>query len=185
MEDQELTSGNRALFNGINARNEIRVFVKTKEPSKYREYGICGTSTQFVYVGLYHCTKFKKVSGKKGKCVFKFCMRRIAGQAQLELFRKLEPCTFLGSKRQLAPEDWQRYERQMKRRLAIKAGPEEESEDGEEEEQEEQGEMRIAIKAEPEEESEDGEEEKTICLGEEQMEQEEEDTPSPLQRRRT
>jgi len=132
MEDQQLKTGNLALANSIQPRTEIRVFVKTSEDSMHQSLGICTgkKGKQFVYTGLYNCVSKKCVpsKGTKGVNVWKFRMRRIAGQDALRLGPSVKLCSFNGSKRKITPQDDLRFGLQTKRLRALPPPSEEEEE---------------------------------------------------------
>lgn len=85
--DQKLVGGNLALKNSMESRTPVRVVRKFEIA---REFSILGTSGKeirnsiFVYDGLYMVVNYVLERGKYGNHVFKFSMKRIAGQPALE-----------------------------------------------------------------------------------------------------
>ncbi|XP_034604793.1 uncharacterized protein [Setaria viridis] len=82
-DDQKLERGNLALKNCIEAKTPVRVIHGFKGQSKVGQSRGKQTST-FVYDGLYEVVECWK-EGPKGEMVFKYKLRRIAGQAELAL----------------------------------------------------------------------------------------------------
>lgn len=77
--DQQLLRGNLALANSIDKQNPVRVIRGNKKtpPSDNNN------TKNYVYDGLYLVEEFWKEVGSYGKLVFKFRLRRIAGQPEL------------------------------------------------------------------------------------------------------
>jgi euchromatic histone-lysine N-methyltransferase len=82
-DDQKLERGNLALKNCIETKTPVRVIHGFKGQSKVGQSKVKQTST-FVYDGLYEVVECWK-EGPKGEMVFKYKLRRIAGQADLAL----------------------------------------------------------------------------------------------------
>lgn len=85
--DQKLVGGNLALKNSKESRTPVRVIRKFKISKKFSVVGTSGKEiciSMFVYDGLYIVVDYWQERGKYGKHVFKFLLRRIAGQPALE-----------------------------------------------------------------------------------------------------
>lgn len=73
IEDQKLVGGNLALHNSISEKNPIRVIFKSRKKNL----------PKYTYDGLYVVNKAWKDRGQFGKLVFKFKLKRIAGQPRI------------------------------------------------------------------------------------------------------
>ncbi|KAG2568103.1 uncharacterized protein LOC120683361 [Panicum virgatum] len=84
-DDQKLERGNLALKNCIETKTPVRVIhgFKGQSKSKFGPSRAKQTST-FIYDGLYEVVECWK-EGPKGEMVFKYKLRRIAGQPELAL----------------------------------------------------------------------------------------------------
>lgn len=74
-EDQKLERGNLALKNSSEAKNPVRVILKSESKD--------GASKIYAYYGLYEVETYWKEMGPHGMKVFKFEMRRIPGQPEV------------------------------------------------------------------------------------------------------
>ncbi|KAF3433207.1 hypothetical protein FNV43_RR24309 [Rhamnella rubrinervis] len=85
--DQKLAGGNLALKNSKDSTTPVRTIRKFKISEEFRVVGTSGKeicNSMFVYDGLYIVVDYWQERGKYGKLVFKFLLRRIAGQPVLE-----------------------------------------------------------------------------------------------------
>ncbi|KAE9622102.1 putative histone-lysine N-methyltransferase chromatin remodeling SET family [Lupinus albus] len=71
-EDQKLERGNLALKNSIEAKNPVRVIMKSESKD--------GSCKIYAYYGLYEVVRYWQERWSHGMLVFKFEMRRIPGQ---------------------------------------------------------------------------------------------------------
>ncbi|XP_022762240.1 histone-lysine N-methyltransferase, H3 lysine-9 specific SUVH5-like [Durio zibethinus] len=77
--DQKLVGGNLALKNSMDDKMPVRVI---------RRFNNNDRGYKFVYDGLYRVTEFWKERGKFGKYVYKFSLRKIEGQPELDLGKR-------------------------------------------------------------------------------------------------
>ncbi|EOA26261.1 hypothetical protein CARUB_v10022678mg [Capsella rubella] len=79
-EDQKLVTGNLALANSIEKKTPVRV-IRGKKKAALQSSSSAGGN--YVYDGLYLVEKYWQEVGSHGKCVFKYKLRRMPGQAEL------------------------------------------------------------------------------------------------------
>ncbi|KAK6254026.1 hypothetical protein QUC31_015746 [Theobroma cacao] len=89
--DQKLVGGNLALKNSMDSKTPVRVIRRLTDIDTSKESTTVGAAKgndigyKFVYDGLYRVTGFWKERGKFGRYVYKFSLKRIERQPELDL----------------------------------------------------------------------------------------------------